>query len=81
MVLMMYRQGKIDERFQETYEKLASVRNHLDKLTMTQAWALRETDLYAWQRKLDRIDDSRQEGNFFDAEGRPADLHAQRVRT
>jgi len=32
-----------------------------------------------WQRKLDRIDDSRQDGNFFDAEGRPADLHAQRV--
>jgi hypothetical protein len=32
-----------------------------------------------WHRKLDRIDDSRRDGNFFDAEGRPADLHAQRV--
>ena len=73
------RKGVIDERFQDTYEKLIEVRNHLEKLTMTQAWSLRETDLYMWQRKLDRIDDSRRNGNFYDAEGRPADLHTQRV--
>ncbi|ETN46263.1 uncharacterized protein HMPREF1541_00447 [Cyphellophora europaea CBS 101466] len=73
------RQGKIDERFQETYDKLIEIRNNLDRLTMTQAWSLRETDLFMWQRKLDRIDDSRRDGNFFDAEGRPADLHAQRT--
>ena len=46
---------------------------------MTQAWSLRETDLFMWQRKLDRIDDSRRDGNFFDLDGHPADLHAQRV--
>lgn len=74
------RRGKIDERFQETYDKLIEIRNQLDRLTMTQAWSLRETDLFMWQRKLDRIDDSRRDGNFFDAEGHPADLHAQRVR-
>ncbi|KPI38811.1 uncharacterized protein AB675_5881 [Cyphellophora attinorum] len=73
------KQGKIDERFQETYDKLIEIRNNLDRLTMTQAWSLRETDLFMWQRKLDRIDDSRRDGNFFDAEGRPADLHAQRT--
>lgn len=73
------KQGKIDTRFQETYDKLIEIRNHLDRLTMTQAWSLRETDLFMWQRKLDRIDDSRQDGNFFDAEGHPADLHAQRT--
>ena len=73
------RQGKIDERFRETYDKLIAIRNHLDKLFMTKAWSLRETDLYTWQRKLDRIDDSRRDGNFFDADGKPADLHAQRV--
>lgn len=73
------KQGKIDERFKETYDKLIDIRNHLERLTMTQAWSLRETDLYMWQRKLDRIDDSRRDGNFFDAEGHPADLHAQRV--
>lgn len=75
----MTRKGIIDERFQETYDSLIEIRNNLDRLTMTQAWSLRETDLFMWQRKLDRIDDSRKDGNFFDAEGRPADLHAQRV--
>jgi len=74
------RKGKIDERFQDVYDKLIEIRNQLDRLTMTQAWSLRETDLFMWQRKLDRIDDSRRDGNFFDAEGHPADLHAQRVR-
>ncbi|KIW31809.1 uncharacterized protein PV07_03401 [Cladophialophora immunda] len=73
------KQGKIDERFQDTYDKLIEIRNQLDRLTMTQAWSLRETDLFMWQRKLDRIDDSRRDGNFFDAEGHPADLHAQRT--
>ena len=73
------RQGKIDDRFQDTYDQLMEIRNQLDRLTMTQAWSLRETDLFMWQRKLDRIDDSRRDGNFFDAEGHPADLHAQRV--
>lgn len=73
------RKGRIDERFQDTYEKLIVIRNHLDKLLLTKAWSLRETDLYMWHRKLDRIDDSRRDGNFFDADGRPADLHALRV--
>ena len=73
------REGKIDERFQDTYDKLIEIRNQLERLTMTQAWSLRETDLFMWQRKLDRIDDSRQDGNFFDLDGHPADLHAQRV--
>ncbi|KIX04658.1 uncharacterized protein Z518_05528 [Rhinocladiella mackenziei CBS 650.93] len=73
------KKGKIDERFQDVYDKLIEIRNHLDRLTMTQAWSLRETDLFMWQRKLDRIDDSRRDGNFFDAEGHPADIHAQRT--
>lgn len=49
-------------------------------MNLTQAWSLRETDLYSYQRQLDRIDESRVNGNFVDHEGRPADLHAQRVR-
>ncbi|KAJ9609740.1 hypothetical protein H2200_006068 [Cladophialophora chaetospira] len=73
------KQGKIDERFSDVYDKLLEIRNQLDRLTMTQAWSLRETDLFMWQRKLDRIDDSRRDGNFFDAEGHAADLHAQRT--
>lgn len=48
-------------------------------MNLTQAWSLRETDLYSYQRQLDRIDESRINGNFVDFEGKPADLHAQRV--
>lgn len=46
---------------------------------MTYAWSLRETDLYMYQRQLNQIDESRVDGNFVDATGQPADLHAQRV--
>jgi hypothetical protein len=77
---MIYREGKIDERFREQYERLLEIRNQLDRLSVTQAWSLRETDLFGYQRKLDRIDEARVNGNFVDAEGQPADLHAQRVR-
>jgi len=77
--LIKQKQGKIDERFQGTYDKLLEIRNKLEKLSLTQAWSLRETDLYSYQRQLDRIDEARVNGNFLDALGRPADLHAQRT--
>ena len=73
------RQGQIDERFKSTYDKLLEIRNSLERLSLTQAWSLRETDLYNYQRQLDRIDEGRINGNFEDAFGKPADLHAQRV--
>lgn len=73
------RQGTIDERFQDTYDKLLKLRKELEQMNLTQAWSLRETDLYSYQRQLDRIDEARVKGNFIDAEGRPADLHAQRT--
>ncbi len=75
-----YRKGKIDERFKTTYEKLVDIRNQLERLSLTQAWSLRETDLYNFQRQLDRVDESRVNGNFEDPTGYKADLHAQRVR-
>lgn len=74
-----FREGKIDERFRATYDKLCEIRNALERLSITQAWSLRETDLFNYQRQLDRIDESRINGNFEDAFGEPADLHAQRV--
>ncbi|KAI4282974.1 MAG: hypothetical protein L6R38_002541 [Xanthoria sp. 2 TBL-2021] len=77
--IVLERQGEIDERFKPTYEKLCSIRSHLEKLSITQAWSLRETDLYDYQRQLDRIDESRVNGNFEDAFGNKADLHAQRT--
>lgn len=73
------RQGKIDERFKDLFDKLLKVKNALEHMNLTQAWSLRETDLYDYQRQLDRVDESRVDGHFLDAEGRPADLHAQRT--
>jgi len=73
------RQGKIDERVQDKYDKLRDIRDKLEQMNLTQAWSLRETDLYSYQRQLDRIDEARVDGNFLDHEGKPADLHAQRV--
>ena len=46
---------------------------------MTQAWSLRETDLYDYQRQLEKIDESRVDHNFVDAEGNFAELYVQRV--
>jgi hypothetical protein len=68
------------EPFRPTYEILLGIRNDLEKLSLTQAWSLRETDLYDFQRKLDKIDESRGPGgNFYDDKGRPADLWVQRT--
>jgi hypothetical protein len=75
-----HRQGKIVEPFKETYDKLLDIRNNLEKLLLTHNWSLRETDLYSYQRQLDRIDESRVDGNFVDALGRPAEIYEQRVR-
>ncbi|GIK02560.1 hypothetical protein Aspvir_006616 [Aspergillus viridinutans] len=77
--IVLEREGKIDERFRDQYERLLEIRNQLDRLSVTQAWSLRETDLFGYQRKLDRIDEARVDGNFVDALGQPADIHAQRT--
>ncbi|KAK5171326.1 uncharacterized protein LTR77_004470 [Saxophila tyrrhenica] len=73
------KQGNIDPRFQDTYDRLIKIRNTLEQMNLTQAWSLRETDLYSYQRQLDRIDEARVDGNFLDVTGHPADLHAQRT--
>jgi hypothetical protein len=78
--LVLERKGVMPEPFRPTYEILLGIRNDLEKLSLTQAWSLRETDLYDFQRKLDKIDESRGPGgNFYDDKGRPADLWVQRT--
>jgi hypothetical protein len=67
------------EAYRPTYKILVGIRNELEKLSLTQAWSLRETDLYDFQRQLDRIDESRINGNFHDKSGNPAELYVQRV--
>ena len=79
--MVLERKGEFPEEFIVLYQKLVNIRNQLEKLTLTQAWSLRETDLYDYQRQLDKIDESRVDGNFFDSQGNPAELYVQRVRS
>ncbi|KAB8301048.1 hypothetical protein EYC80_002970 [Monilinia laxa] len=76
---VLERKGQFPEAFQGTYSTLLDIRNKLEKLSLTQAWALRETDLYDFHRQLDKIDESRVDGNFLDAEGNFAELYVQRT--
>jgi hypothetical protein len=69
----------VADQWRPTYDALVGIRNDLEKLSLTQAWSLRETDLYDFQRQLDKIDESRQNGNFYDDKNRPADLWTQRT--
>jgi hypothetical protein len=78
-ILIVIRKGEFPEAFLPTYTTLVEIRNKLEKLSLTQAWSLRETDLYDYQRQLDRIDESRVDHNFVDAEGNFAELYVQRV--
>jgi len=79
VALIKQKQGRIAPEFQDIYEKLLAIRNKLEKLTLTQAWSLRETDLWDYQRQLDRIDEARVDGNFIDALGRPSEIYEQRT--
>ncbi|KAF1830876.1 hypothetical protein BDW02DRAFT_572605 [Decorospora gaudefroyi] len=79
VTLIKQKQGRIAPSFQDTYDKLLSIRNKLEKLTLTQAWSLRETDLWDYQRQLDRIDEARVDGNFIDPVGRPSEIYEQRT--
>lgn len=71
--------GEIPEAFRDKYNILINIRNDLEKLSITQAWSLRETDLYDFQRELDKIDEARDDGNWTDPDGRPAELYVQRT--
>ncbi|KAH6627163.1 hypothetical protein B0J18DRAFT_409370 [Chaetomium sp. MPI-SDFR-AT-0129] len=77
--IVLERKGVIPEGFKDKYNILIGIRNDLEKLSLTQAWSLRETDLYDFQRQLDKIDEARVDGNWLDPEGHPAELYVQRT--
>lgn len=52
-----------------TYDKLLQAKNQLEKLELTQAWSLRETDLYEFQKLVLGLDERRVNGKFVDSEG------------
>ncbi|KAI1211775.1 uncharacterized protein F4807DRAFT_419005 [Annulohypoxylon truncatum] len=77
--IVLERNGQFPEKWKSTYDVLVGIRNELDRLSLTQAWSLRETDLYDYQRQLDKIDESRVDGNWVDDQGQPAELYVQRT--
>lgn len=77
--IVLERKGVIPEQWRGIYDVLIGIRNDLEKFSITPAWSLRETDLYDYQRQLDKIDEARVDGNWFDEEGQPAELYVQRV--
>ncbi|KAI1344787.1 hypothetical protein F5Y15DRAFT_421907 [Xylariaceae sp. FL0016] len=77
--IILERGGQFPETWKGLYTALVAIRNELDKLSLTQAWSLRETDLWDFQRQLDKIDESRVDGNWLDEQGQPADLYVQRT--
>ncbi|KAI0405987.1 hypothetical protein F4802DRAFT_606517 [Xylaria palmicola] len=77
--VVLERGGKIPDKWRRIYDILIDIRNELDKLSLTKAWSLRETDLYDFQRQLDKIDESRVDGNWLDDDGEPAELYVQRT--
>ncbi|KAF7550161.1 hypothetical protein G7046_g8096 [Stylonectria norvegica] len=77
--IVLERKGVVSDQWRPMYDVLVGIRNDLEKLSLTQAWSLRETDLYDFQRQLDKIDENRQGGNWLDDKARPADLWTQRT--
>ncbi|KAH8685508.1 hypothetical protein BGZ60DRAFT_395341 [Tricladium varicosporioides] len=77
--IVLERKGIFPEAFAAKHKTLVEIRNKLEKLSITQAWSLRETDLYDYQRQLDKFDEGRIDGNFIDAEGNFAELYVQRT--
>ncbi|RPA95548.1 hypothetical protein L873DRAFT_1829751 [Choiromyces venosus 120613-1] len=63
------RQGAVAPGLKTLAEKLLQTKSQLEKLELTQAWSLRETDLYDFYKLVTGIDESRKEGKFLDSEG------------
>ncbi|KAG7137463.1 UPF0662 protein C30C2.08 like [Verticillium longisporum] len=77
--IVLERRGVISEPFKATYDILVRIRNDLETLSITSKWSLREADLYDFQRQLDKIDESRVNGNWKDEDGKEAELYIQRT--
>jgi len=63
------RQGVVAPSLSHLADELLKIKNKLEKLELTQAWSLRETDLYDFQAFLMDVDDQRVEGKFVGADG------------
>lgn len=63
------RRGSIAPSLCPIAEKLFRLKSYLERLSVTQAWSLRETDLYDYITQVQEIDRSRVDGKFRDEHG------------
>jgi hypothetical protein len=63
------RRGAIAPGLSHYAEQLSKIKGKLEKLELTQAWSLRETDLYDYMKALMKIDDERVNGKFVAQDG------------
>jgi len=68
----------ITPTFQPMFSELADVKGQLEKLSLTQAWSLRETDLFDHLQRLRAVDEARVDGKFIDTQGKHPE-ESQRV--
>ncbi|GMM37706.1 Cub1 protein [Saccharomycopsis crataegensis] len=54
----------IDKELLPLFQKLVKIKVSLENLLVTRRWTLRETDLFNFQRELQKIDDLRVDGKF-----------------
>lgn len=54
----------LPEGLKPTYDELISMKGRLESLLITHRWALRETDLYSYQKSLQQIDEFRASKEF-----------------
>lgn len=58
------KEENVDPALKSIYSQLVDLKSTLEGLLVTHRWTLRETDLYAYQKKLQEIDDLRVNGVF-----------------
>lgn len=72
----------LDPKLQPIYKSLIDIKTNLANLMVTRRWTLRETDLFAYQKKLSEIDNMRVNGKFpsatADAKGQSIILYLLR---
>lgn len=64
--------ANIPKEVEHLYDELIDMKSRLESLLITHRWTLRETDLYAYQNKLDAIDAERQSPVFAKAGSKAA---------
>jgi hypothetical protein len=74
------RQGTMSPDLLDAAQDLLKMKGKLERLELTQAWSLREADLYDFLVKLMEIDDQRVEGQFVGRGPRDGCTKGQCVR-